>query len=116
MSKSIFEFCDDCPPIGYPTDKTRCLECPRRTPPELDTGGQGARLSPKAQKRSHEVTKARSWPPRPVLPSEEAIAKTFYLGMYEREGANWNANESQNVWLSGARAVLALLGKTGGEK
>ena len=28
--------CDDCPPLGYPTDKTRCLECPRRTPPELD--------------------------------------------------------------------------------
>ena len=29
-------FCDDCPPLGCPTDKTRCLECPRRTPPELD--------------------------------------------------------------------------------
>lgn len=22
--------CEDCPPVGYPTDKTRCLECPRR--------------------------------------------------------------------------------------
>ena len=22
--------CDDCPPVGYPTDKTRCLPCPRR--------------------------------------------------------------------------------------
>jgi len=22
--------CDDCPPIDYPTDKTRCLECPWR--------------------------------------------------------------------------------------
>lgn len=22
--------CDDCPEIGYPTDKTRCLPCPRR--------------------------------------------------------------------------------------
>lgn len=21
--------CDDCPPIGYPTDETRCTECPR---------------------------------------------------------------------------------------
>ena len=28
--------CDDCPPLGYPTDKTRCLECPRRVPPEFD--------------------------------------------------------------------------------
>lgn len=27
--------CEDCPPVGYPTDKTRCLPCPRRVaPPE----------------------------------------------------------------------------------
>ena len=32
------ELCDDCPPLGYPTDKTRCLECPRRTPPEGRSG------------------------------------------------------------------------------
>lgn len=30
------ELCDDCPPLGYPTDKTRCLPCPRRTPKVLD--------------------------------------------------------------------------------
>lgn len=24
--------CEDCPPVGYPTDKTRCDPCPRRTP------------------------------------------------------------------------------------
>jgi hypothetical protein len=23
--------CGDCPPVGYSTDKTRCLPCPRRT-------------------------------------------------------------------------------------
>lgn len=22
--------CSDCPPVGYPTDKTRCSPCPRR--------------------------------------------------------------------------------------
>lgn len=22
--------CSDCPPVGYPTDETRCLPCPRR--------------------------------------------------------------------------------------
>ena len=22
-------FCEDCPPIGYPTDATRCTACPR---------------------------------------------------------------------------------------
>lgn len=23
--------CEDCPPVGYPTDKTRCAPCPRRS-------------------------------------------------------------------------------------
>ncbi len=23
--------CSDCPPVGYPTDQTRCLLCPRRS-------------------------------------------------------------------------------------
>lgn len=21
--------CSDCPPVGYPTDRTRCADCPR---------------------------------------------------------------------------------------
>lgn len=25
------ELCADCPPTGYPTDKTRCAPCPRRS-------------------------------------------------------------------------------------
>lgn len=25
--------CEDCPPVGYPTDKTRCEPCPRRLNP-----------------------------------------------------------------------------------
>lgn len=24
------DFCEDCPPVNYPTDKTRCADCPRR--------------------------------------------------------------------------------------
>lgn len=28
-AKSDSELCSDCPPAGYPTDKTRCDECPR---------------------------------------------------------------------------------------
>lgn len=28
------ELCDDCPPVAYPTDKTRCLPCPRRATPQ----------------------------------------------------------------------------------
>lgn len=27
------ELCSDCPPLRYPTDKTRCDSCPRRIPP-----------------------------------------------------------------------------------
>ncbi len=27
---SALEMCSDCPPHGYPTDKTRCVECPSR--------------------------------------------------------------------------------------
>ena len=27
---SELDLCDDCPPPDYPTDKTRCLPCPRR--------------------------------------------------------------------------------------
>ena len=30
--------CSDCPPVGYPTDKTRCDECPRRAQKEDDRG------------------------------------------------------------------------------
>lgn len=30
LSQKTEELCDDCPPVGYPTDKTRCLPCPRR--------------------------------------------------------------------------------------
>lgn len=36
LQKALAQFpseprlCEDCPPVGYPTDKTRCLECPRR--------------------------------------------------------------------------------------
>lgn len=25
------DLCEDCPPIGYPTDETRCTPCPRRS-------------------------------------------------------------------------------------
>ncbi len=25
------DVCGDCPPVGYPTDRTRCTPCPRRT-------------------------------------------------------------------------------------
>jgi hypothetical protein len=30
--------CEDCPPVGYPTDKTRCTPCPRRVVAETGAG------------------------------------------------------------------------------
>ena|ERR1700679_3066532 len=30
--------CEGCPPIGYPTDETRCTPCPRRS--QSDAGAQ----------------------------------------------------------------------------
>lgn len=37
---STDQLCSDCPPLGYSTDATRCLSCPRRAP----AGGQEAGL------------------------------------------------------------------------
>lgn len=31
-SSNAVSLCDDCPPEGYITDKTRCAPCPRRSP------------------------------------------------------------------------------------
>ena len=28
--RAVAMLCSDCPPVGYPTDKTRCSDCPRR--------------------------------------------------------------------------------------
>jgi hypothetical protein len=30
MSQDLL--CEDCPPVGYPTNKTRCDPCPRHDP------------------------------------------------------------------------------------
>jgi hypothetical protein len=30
LNKGSVDRCSDCPPAGYPTDKTRCATCPRR--------------------------------------------------------------------------------------
>lgn len=33
--------CEDCPPVGYPTDDTRCLPCPRRAQPRSSPNSEG---------------------------------------------------------------------------
>lgn len=32
VSSPSADLCEGCPPVGYPTDETRCTPCPRRTP------------------------------------------------------------------------------------
>jgi hypothetical protein len=31
------ELCEDCPPVGYPTESTRCRPCPRRASTSTST-------------------------------------------------------------------------------
>ena len=50
-------------------------------------------------------------PPRPATPSVEQVARAFYLGMHGRKGADWSANESKDIWLDGAAAVITLFAK-----
>lgn len=40
---SAMNLCSDCPPIGYPTDLTRCRPCPRRTAPVVPMTQDSAR-------------------------------------------------------------------------
>lgn len=37
----VESLCDDCPPVGYETDKTRCLVCPRRGSELASTQSEG---------------------------------------------------------------------------
>ena len=51
-----------CPPVGYPTDKTRCLPCPRRTPKALDDVADivlAYKPKPKAEAAKKRQRKAR---------------------------------------------------------
>lgn len=36
LSQTEGALCGDCPPVGYPTDKTRCEPCPRTRPREQE--------------------------------------------------------------------------------
>jgi len=37
------------------------------------------------------------------------LGRAIYLGLYEHQGADWNANETQSVWYDVAARVLAVL-------
>ena len=44
--------CEDCPPVGYPTDETRCNPCPRRTSDDIpctDCEGTGITIQTERQ-------------------------------------------------------------------
>lgn len=44
--------CSDCPPIGYPTDKTRCLPCPRREEEKQDIDASRDDYDPDVSRRA----------------------------------------------------------------
>lgn len=81
--------CSDCPPVGYPTDETRCTPCPRRTSDEApctDCGGTG--ISGQTERRCA---------CQPPLPSdrEEAgkvTAVAYWTSRYpDYDGTWWDA-------------------------
>lgn len=39
----VESLCDDCPPVGYSTDETRCTPCPRRTTEIPSTQSDGSK-------------------------------------------------------------------------
>ena len=63
IAKSLAgKLCSDCPPVGYPADKTRCLPCPRRTPKALDDVADivlAYKPKPKAEAAKKRQRKAR---------------------------------------------------------
>ncbi len=57
----IGALCEGCPPVGYPTDKTRCLLCPRRA--AADVEGLAEELDMMAAERFKVVpTSSGFWP------------------------------------------------------
>jgi len=36
--------CEDCPPVGYPTDRTRCAPCPRRATDAAEGAGEAREI------------------------------------------------------------------------
>jgi hypothetical protein len=59
--------CSDCPPEGYPTDKTRCAEHPRKAP----RSAKQAKPADPALSRAISVTKA--------LPDAQRPWQAFWL-------------------------------------
>jgi len=53
--------CSDCPPIGYPTDKTRCIECTRVVNVSYAKRLKARKLNPNARQynKSEYGTRAR---------------------------------------------------------
>lgn len=38
--EAVPPYCSDCPPVGYPTNETRCWQCPRpASPPPIEREG-----------------------------------------------------------------------------
>ena len=95
--------CEDCPPVGYPTDETRCLPCPRKSISEAP--GQAA--APAVQPPAEPIT-------------EDFVAGAINEAAYQREkwGAVGDAGKAPQDWfwligyLSGKALAAHIAGNT----
>lgn len=84
--------CSDCPPDGYPTDKTRCLPCPRRTGGAVDMREAAAKVAESYARYGYKPTTAKAIAAAiralPV-PTSDTVRDALELGVeYIADAAN----------------------------
>lgn len=62
-AEPVESLCDDCPPVGYPTEKTRCLPCPRRVAAPHPATAAGEQELPALPEAVGEIVGTRLTPP-----------------------------------------------------
>lgn len=134
-SKSRIQLCDDCPPLDYPTDKTRCRPCPRRdlaASSEQQCAGEEHSLIPGKTMNTNELRKcatcvylaAESGPAEDIAkhllwaadkidrlsaspPPAKGVTEDEMVTLILKE---WMAGgESYSVWEGGSRGFWAKL-------
>jgi hypothetical protein len=120
--------CSDCPPIGYPTDKTRCDECPRREPdrawfqrvavlarvwPESDEANVPAAIVGAIQKYRRAMLTAPAQPaPQRQEDAVEPTQAQAALALLKRIRYHAERHSLPREWLTEADEVLGTWGDT----
>lgn len=90
------DLCSDCPMVGYPTDKTRCLPCPRRTGGPLSAAPPAPDADPRGGEREAFEADARG--------AEYPLERTaggYYADVGTRHA--WNGWKSRGMWQAALR-------------